>query len=126
MKVVVGIVQNDKKEILIAKRPLGKPNANTWEFPGGKIEKNEKPFAALCREFMEEVNIVVLSATHWFNFDTKYTSFPIAISVWHINQYEGTPIALENQIIFWAAQNKLAKINFLRDNEIIIKKLQYQ
>jgi len=41
----------------MAQRPPGRGWSGWWEFPGGKIEKNESPFEALQRELQEEINI---------------------------------------------------------------------
>ena len=57
MKQVVAalIVRDD--EILICQRTERQPHPLKWEFPGGKIEANEEPAAALCRELEEELGI---------------------------------------------------------------------
>src|ERR1700748_1368427 len=43
--------------VLIAQRPEGKSMAGLWEFPGGKIEADERPEDALIRELQEELGI---------------------------------------------------------------------
>jgi 8-oxo-dGTP diphosphatase len=45
--------------VLIVQRPPGKPMAGLWEFPGGKVEKGERPEQALIRELKEEISIDV-------------------------------------------------------------------
>lgn len=55
IEVVAGIIyKNDK--FLIAQRNLKKPQGGLWEFPGGKVEKNESYEKALIREIKEELN----------------------------------------------------------------------
>ena len=60
MKIVlvsaVALIDKDGR-VLIAQRPEGKSMAGLWEFPGGKIEPNETPEAALVRELNEELGI---------------------------------------------------------------------
>ena len=51
--VAVGIVRQPTGEMLLARRPVDKPYAGYWEFPGGKIEASESIFTALQRELME-------------------------------------------------------------------------
>ena len=55
---MAAILENQKGEILIAKRKKGNL-AGYWEFPGGKIEKGETPEQSLIRELREEMNLEI-------------------------------------------------------------------
>ena len=63
IEVVAGIIYNDNNKILIAKRNHLKDQGNLYEFPGGKVEKNESYEDALIREIKEELemDIIVLN-----------------------------------------------------------------
>ena len=52
---VAGIIYKNNK-FLIAQRNLKKDQGGLWEFPGGKVEKNESYENALIREIKEELN----------------------------------------------------------------------
>ena len=54
--VAVALVDRDGR-VLLQQRPPGKPMADLWEFPGGKVEPGETPEAALVRELEEELGI---------------------------------------------------------------------
>lgn len=56
--VAAALVDGDGR-VLVQRRPPGKPMADLWEFPGGKVEAGELPEAALCRELHEELGITV-------------------------------------------------------------------
>ncbi|MCI8273166.1 MAG: (deoxy)nucleoside triphosphate pyrophosphohydrolase [Clostridia bacterium] len=55
IEVVAGIIYKNNK-FLIAQRNLKKAQGGLWEFPGGKVEKNESYESALIREIKEELN----------------------------------------------------------------------
>ena len=55
IEVVAGVIYKDNK-FLIAQRNLKKSQGGLWEFPGGKVEKNESYEQALIREIKEEFN----------------------------------------------------------------------
>jgi len=54
--VVAAAVIRRGSEVLLARRPPGKPPAGL-EFPGGKVEAGETPAAALRRELVEELGV---------------------------------------------------------------------
>lgn len=60
--VAAAALVDENGRILLQKRPIGKPMAGLWEFPGGKIESGETPEAALVRELNEELNIRVIAS----------------------------------------------------------------
>jgi 8-oxo-dGTP diphosphatase len=59
LNVAAAIIENEKGQILIARRKKGKALEGLWEFPGGKIEKNETIEECLKRELLEEMNIQI-------------------------------------------------------------------
>lgn len=72
----VGVIQREDGWVLLAERPVGKPWAGYWEFPGGKVEEGETPQQALKRELQEELGIAVASLYPWltrsFDYEAKY------------------------------------------------------
>ena len=59
IKVAVGILINAKKEVFIAQRSSKGKYPLKWEFPGGKVERNESFEQAVIRELQEELGIIV-------------------------------------------------------------------
>ena len=64
IRVVCGLIFNDEK-ILICRRKEGKSLAGFWEFPGGKVERNESDNDALVRELLEELDMDVNVHEHF-------------------------------------------------------------
>ena len=62
LKVVAGVLLRPNGDFFLASRPEGKAYAGYWEFPGGKIEPNETPDAALVRELHRLVGDVQCAA----------------------------------------------------------------
>lgn len=57
--IVCGLICNQEGKILLAKRGTQQKLAGMWEFPGGKLEKNESLEQALKREIREELHIEI-------------------------------------------------------------------
>ena len=58
-EVAAGILLDSQQCFLMGQRPVGKPYAGYWEFPGGKVEAGETLFQALQRELQEELGITI-------------------------------------------------------------------
>ena len=96
------LVDHDGR-ILLAQRPQGKALAGMWEFPGGKVEKNELPEAALCRELKEELDITTAPSclTPLTFASHSYDSFHLLMPVYICRVWEGNPKPLEDQKLAW-------------------------
>ncbi|MGH1349783.1 MAG: (deoxy)nucleoside triphosphate pyrophosphohydrolase [Methyloligellaceae bacterium] len=96
--------------VLIAKRPEGRSMAGLWEFPGGKLEKNETPEEALIRELKEELDIdVSISCLAPLTFAShRYEDFHLLMPLYACRQWKGTIRPTEGQEITWVRPVRLS------------------
>lgn len=111
-----------KNKIFVTERKACQPMPFFWEFPGGKLEINELPFAALARELAEEVAIHVEGATQVMSLQIPNSEKWLAI--WVINQFQGEPRSNENQPSRWVDFAELKNLNILPANDVIIHYIQ--
>ena len=116
-KIVLAIIENEKHEILIAKRKLAVDQSCLWELPGGKIEKNETPFEAMQREVKEEVALTVELAEHLLNFTHEYPDRTLLFDVFYVKTYEGQAIGAEGQEIRWVSVENINQYTFPLANQ---------
>lgn len=95
--VAVGVLMRSDGSVLLADRPLGKPYAGYWEFPGGKIEPGEPVTEALARELHEELGIEIESSTPWVTFDHDYPHAYVELQFRLVHRWRGQPHAREGQ-----------------------------
>jgi 8-oxo-dGTP diphosphatase len=101
MHVMAGVMLDGDGRVLLAQRPPGKHLAGLWEFPGGKLEPGEAPLAALARELLEELGIVLQRAEPLIRVPCHYAERELLLDAWQIDQWEGTPQSLEGQALRW-------------------------
>ena len=78
--VAVSVIEY-KNKILITKRLNKNFLPGLWEFPGGKIEKNETAIETIIREVKEETNLTVSNPIFLGNIKHKYSHFGVNISL---------------------------------------------
>jgi 8-oxo-dGTP diphosphatase len=106
--VAAALVDVDNR-VLIAQRPKGKPLAELWEFPGGKIDGGERPEDALIRELSEELGVTVKPACLaplTFASHT-YEDFHLLMPLYVCRRWEGFVRPLEGQALKWARAKDL-------------------
>lgn len=131
----VGVIQREDGLVLLGERPVGKPWAGYWEFPGGKVEMDETPIQALVRELHEELGITVKSHYPWL---TRTFDYPAKLNVqgqlespaktvklhfFIVTQWNGEPQGLENQTLSWQVPNSLNVSPLLPANAPILSAL---
>ena len=106
--VAVALVDADGR-VLIAQRPEGKALAGLWEFPGGKLDPDERPEAALIRELDEELGIAVKEACLApLTFASHaYPDFHLLMPLWVCRRWDGTVSPREGQALKWVRAGKL-------------------
>lgn len=109
---VVGAVILANGRVLAARRGASMSLARYWEFPGGKIELDEDPQAALRREVLEELGCEIEvgprieTTRHEYSFGTvMFTSFWATID-------DGEPIASEHSELRWCTPNELSDLRW--------------
>ena len=100
-EVAVAIFVKADGSFLLSSRPEGKPYADYWEFPGGKIEAGESVLQALQRELMEELNVSITRATPWFTFLMHYTHAAVRLHCWRVTEWHGEMRGMEAQQFAW-------------------------
>lgn len=119
----IAVVKNPQNLFLICLRPDHVHQGGKWEFPGGKIQKNETAEQAMLRELKEEVGITALDyrllETTFFDYGDKQLN----LNFFLVSQFTGEARAQEGQSMQWVKKAELDNFSFPDANAAIIKKL---
>jgi len=107
-QVVAGVLLDARGRILLARRTAGRDLAGAWEFPGGKLERDETPLQALDRELNEELGIRVHAAEPLISVPHAGNGKRIVLDVYRITSFGGKPKGCEKQALAWAPPEKLS------------------
>ena len=119
----IGLVFNQKGELLIDQRLESSSMGGMWEFPGGKKIPNESIEKTIERELKEELGIVVKVGEKLLSFKHSYTHKNFYFTV-HICQWiSGQPKPLASQKLLWVSPDRLFDFPFPAANTKIISEL---
>nr|MBN5935274.1 8-oxo-dGTP diphosphatase MutT [Legionella anisa] len=125
MSVAVAVIVDEQQRILITQRPFHLPHGGFWEFPGGKLEVNEPPEAALIREIKEEIGIEVQHYKLLGEVKHQYSDKSVKLIIFLVSQYIGEPLCLEGQLAMkWVYQHELISEHFPEANREVIAMVQ--
>ena len=119
IKVVAGILWR-KGSFLAARRPLGKPLAGYWEFPGGKVEPGEGLEQALVRELDEELGLTPLEFSLFREKQHVYEHGTVLLYFFQVHAFKGRPRPREGHKLQWFTPHETNGARFLKaDREIV-------
>ena len=125
IEVVAAIIQRSNR-IFATQRGYGEWK-DWWEFPGGKIEKNENPQEALKREIREELAADVEVGDLITNVEYDYPKFHLSMQCYVCSLVSDKLSLLEHEAAQWLSKEELDSVNWLpADLEVIpiIKKMR--
>ena len=113
LTVVAAALIDRQGRVLVQRRPAGKQHAGLWEFPGGKVDPDEGPEAALVRELAEELGIAVDSNALT---PIAFASEPLEgrhliLLLYRCTYWIGEPMALDAAEIRWMAVADLSTLD---------------
>lgn len=121
IEVVAAIIKNEDK-IFATQRGYGEFK-DGWEFPGGKIEKNESPKEALKREIMEELEAEIEVGELIDIVEYDYPTFHLKMHCFMCSLVFDKFVLKEHEDAKWLTKDELYSVDWLPADRGLIKKL---
>ncbi len=117
--IVVAAVIEANEQFLVTRRQAGVHLAGMWEFPGGKIDRDEPHAAALRRELREELDVEVDVGERVYHTVHAYDDRTVELHFYRCG-LKGEPRPLLGQQMRWVPRGELATLGFPpADTELI-------
>lgn len=124
MLVVAAVIVREGR-VLACQRSRSGQFPLKWEFPGGKVQSDESPEAALARELREELSVNASVGAEICRTRHKYSEMPSAVElIFFAATIDSGEI--HNRVfeeIAWVAPQKLTEMDFLDADRELISKL---
>ncbi len=121
--VAVGVLCNEREEVLVSLRHADSHQGGLWEFPGGKLEAGESVLQGLVREFAEELDLQVLDCSPLMQLTHHYPDKSVLLDVWMVDRWSGEARGMEGQSIRWQKPESMKSEEFPVANVPIIRRL---
>ena len=123
---VVAAIIFFKKKILVTKRKFHKNLAFSYkyEFPGGKVEKNEDKLKALKRELLEELDLKVSNFRHFSSYNYCYDKNEVKLHFFLSNIKELKLTLKVHECYKLVSVKELTQLDWLAADYEVIKKIQ--
>ncbi|MEW5773552.1 MAG: A/G-specific adenine glycosylase [Thermodesulfobacteriota bacterium] len=127
LTVCTGVLAHQGR-IFVQKRPTPGVWAGLWEFPGGQVEPDETPEAAVVREFMEETEFPVRVAEPLGLVSHGYTTYRVALHCFLLTLENGRtqPVLHAADTFRWADAADLAGLAFPAGHRKLLDRLEIE
>lgn len=120
--VVAGALVRDGR-LLLTRRPDEDPLAGFWELPGGKVEADETPEAALAREWREELGVEVESSGPLTFSSGAPNGRHVTLLVYIVRAIHPEPSPLGVAEIRWTTPEEAARLPLLPADRPVVERL---
>ena len=125
IEVCAAVIIKDEK-ILLTQRGYGEYK-DKWEFPGGKIEKDESKEDAIKREIKEELDALIKVNHFLCKVEYDYTTFYLKMNVFCVSLEDEHIIFKEHESYKWISFDDLddvKKLDLLPADNLVISYLK--
>jgi 8-oxo-dGTP diphosphatase len=122
--VTAAVIVNDGK-ILCVQRNENKYNyiSKKWEFPGGKVEENEKIEETIVREIREELNLEIKVNSFFMQVNHSYPDFNLIMDTFICEIIGGILTLNEHIDSSWLLKEELNALDWAEADIPIVHKL---
>ena len=112
-------------QVLACRRRGDQDHAGKWEFPGGKVEADETPAAALERELREELGIEARIGGEIDRYEFAYPGKkPILLIFLEVEAWEGELNGSFFAETCWRRPEELTELDFLEGDAPFLERVQ--
>ncbi|WP_455199222.1 Nudix family hydrolase [Kaarinaea lacus] len=122
--VAAAAIFDEQGRVLITRRPDHVHQGGLWEFPGGKVEKDETVVDALQRELHEELGITIGRVRPLIRVAHDYDDKSVLLDVYRVDRFDDEAQGREGQPLEWVDPVSLNQFSFPGANLPIIRAVQ--
>lgn len=121
--VIKAVNKNGESVIFATQRGYG-DFKDGWEFPGGKIEKEETSQQALRREIMEELDTEIAVGDLIDTVEYDYPTFHLSMDCFWCEVISGDLVLKEHEAAKWLTRAELDSVEWLPADIGLISKIK--
>ena len=122
LNVVCGALVIDEK-VMIAQRSYGS-SKGFYEFPGGKVEKNETKEKALIREWKEECDIDIYDVRYLSSSIDYQDGYEIHLTCFTCTASKKPVVLNAHSEYIWTTPNHIYDYNFFKSDKMLVEALK--
>jgi len=121
-RVTAAVIEENGK-VLIARRKKGDRCEGRWEFPGGKVERDESPEESLVRELLEELGIGVAVGKPLGAYPFQAGETAMELLVFQARIVKGGIVCHDHDEIRWASPGDLESFDLTDPDRSVVESL---